>query len=249
MVGAIDRVTDSRHVADDTGRRLVVDDADGLDRMRAIVGEPRVHGIRVGAMTPVAGNEFRLQAEPLGEPLPKEREVTGLRHQHTVARRQRVDERRFPCAGSGSRVDDDRLACIEDRSDAPEDRKPELRELGTAMVDRRPIDRAQHAVGNVRRSRNLQEVTPGRMAVVAEHWSVAQGRPTPLTAAPVGAASEASVGIVHSSDGARARRARARARARPASRGGCRAPCSRSAGAGRRARGCRRAPPCRRRCR
>src|SRR5207249_2074033 len=51
------------------------------------------------------------------------------------------------------------------------------------------------------------------------------------------------------SDDARAHRARGHARSLPASPGGYRAPCNRSAGAAPQARDCRRERPCRRRCR
>ena len=51
-----------------------------------------------------------LEAEALGHLLPQRGELAGLEHQHAVAGRQRVDERRFPGAGAGSGVDDHRIA-------------------------------------------------------------------------------------------------------------------------------------------
>ena len=95
----------------------------------------------------------------VGQPLPQHGEVPGLDHQHPVARRQRVDQRRLPGAGAGGRVDhhlprlgpDDPLHAVEH---AP----TQLRELRPAVVDGRPVHGAQHAVGHVRRPGDLQEV-------------------------------------------------------------------------------------------
>ena len=113
------------------------------------------------AMAPIAGQEFDGEAQPLGELVPQRREVTGLGHQHAVARRQRVDERRLPRAGSRRRIDDDRAVGLEHLLHAGEDRLAERRELGAAMIDRRGVDRAQHAIRHVGRPGNLQEVAAG----------------------------------------------------------------------------------------
>ena len=42
--------------------------------------------------------------------------------------------------------------------DSVENRPAKCGELRTTMVDRRTVDRAQHAIGNIRRTRYLQEV-------------------------------------------------------------------------------------------
>ena len=61
-----------------------------------------------------------LQAELLRHVLPQRRELAGLHHQHAVAGRQRVDQRRLPGAGAGRGVDDDRVGGLEDGLDALE---------------------------------------------------------------------------------------------------------------------------------
>ena len=74
--------------------------------------EPRLDLRRVGAVAPVARHEVHDQPEPLGELLPQRREVAGLGHQHAIAGRQRVDERRLPRAGARRWIDDDRRASV-----------------------------------------------------------------------------------------------------------------------------------------
>src|SRR5262249_18522154 len=90
--------------------------------------------------------------------LPQRGEMTGLAHQHAVAGRERVDERRFPGAGSRGRVDHYRLLRLEHRLEAFQDLEAHLAELGSPVVDGRLVDRAQDAIRNVRRTGNLQEV-------------------------------------------------------------------------------------------
>ena len=89
---------------------------------------------------------------------PQRGEMAGLDHQHLVARRQRVDDRRLPGAGSRRRIDDDRTGRLEERLAALEHVMPEALEFRPAMVDDLPADRPQHAVRNRARSGNLQEM-------------------------------------------------------------------------------------------
>ena len=141
----------------------------------ALIAWPRVRAQplldlgRSCAVAPVAGHEVDDELQPLGELLPQRRELAGLGHQHAIAGRQRVDQRRFPRAGAARGIDDDVLFGLEHLLHAGEHGLAELAELGAAMVDRRMVDRAQHAVGHVGRPGNLQEVATGGMAVEFEH--------------------------------------------------------------------------------
>ena len=108
--------------------------------------------------------------------LPLRRELAGLDHQHAVARRQRIDQRRFPGAGAGRGVDDDRIGGLENGLDAVEAALGELGEFGTAVVDDRRIHRAEHAVGQRRRPWDLQEVTPGGARSILRHYRHSIGR-------------------------------------------------------------------------
>jgi len=103
----VDLLPDLGDAAHHARGRLVVDDADGLDLVLAVVGEPGEDHGRVGAPAPVALDPVDLQAHPRRDVFPQRGEVAGLEHQHPVARRQRVDERGLPRAGARPRVDDD----------------------------------------------------------------------------------------------------------------------------------------------
>ena len=89
------------------------------------------------------------------------REMTGLDHQHPVARRQRVDERGLPRPGAGGRIDDHRARGLEHPLHAGDDLLAELGEFRAAMIDRRHRDRLQHPVGHVGRAGDLQEMAAG----------------------------------------------------------------------------------------
>ena len=126
--------------------------------------------LRVGAGAPIGLDEFGLEAQPFRHHLPQRGELAGLDHQHFVAGRQRVGERRLPGAGAGRGIDDDRLRGLEDGLDALEHALGELGEFRAALVDERHVDRAQDAVGNGRRPGNLQEMAPGKARGILRHF-------------------------------------------------------------------------------
>ena len=96
----IDLTTDVGDLVYDASRGLVVDDADRFDLMTLIVRELRVDNRRIDAVPPVARHELDLQAHARRHLFPERGEMAGLEHQDLRAWRQRVDERRFPRAGS-----------------------------------------------------------------------------------------------------------------------------------------------------
>src|SRR5205085_4184985 len=75
-----------------------------------------------------------------------------------VARRKRIDDRRFPGAGARGGKNDHRAAGPEHFLAAVEYRLGKLGECRTAMVDDRHIHGAEHAVRHRARSRNLQKM-------------------------------------------------------------------------------------------
>ncbi len=103
------RVADLGHSGYRAGGGLVVHDAHCLDRVRAVLRQTRLDRCRIGAVPPVAGEELHLEPEPVGQAPPERGELAGLVHQHAIARRQRVDQRRFPRAGARRGIDDDRM--------------------------------------------------------------------------------------------------------------------------------------------
>ena len=70
----------------DAGRRLVVNHAHGLDRMTCVFRETLLDGRGVGAVPPVAGQEFSDQPQAGREFLPEHGELAGLAHQDAIAR-------------------------------------------------------------------------------------------------------------------------------------------------------------------
>ena len=108
-----------------------------LDLVGLVLAQMRLDRRRVGAGAPVGRDEFRLEAELLRHVLPQRGELAGLDHQHAVAGRERVDQRRFPGAGAGRGIDDDRIGGLEDGLDAFEHALGELGEFRSAVVDDR----------------------------------------------------------------------------------------------------------------
>ncbi len=62
-----------------------MNDGDGLDRVRRILGEARLDAGRIGAGAPVAFEKFHLQPELLRHLRPQGGEVPGLVHEHPIA--------------------------------------------------------------------------------------------------------------------------------------------------------------------
>ena len=153
------RVIDRRAYLGDAGRNpgrgLVVHDADRLDPVLAIRGELLGDLRRIDAMPPIARHKLDIEPELCRHLPPQGREMAGLEHQHPVARRQRVDERRLPGAGAGGGIDDNRPFGPEHPPHAGDDLLAELAELRAAMIDRRNGDRMQDPIGHIGRSRDL----------------------------------------------------------------------------------------------
>ena len=169
MAGGIDRFADWIDRRQAAGRGLVVQHAHCLDLMRLVVAQMLLDLCGVGAGAPVALDELRLQPELIRHGFPLGSELAGLDHQHAIAGRQRVDQRGFPSTGAGRGVDDDRIGGLENGLDAVETALGELGKLRPAMIDDRSIHGAQHAVGQRRRPRDLQEMTPGGARSILRH--------------------------------------------------------------------------------
>ena len=84
---------------------------------------------RIDAVPPVAGHELDIEPEPARHLPPQRREMPGLEHQHPVARRQRVDQRRLPRPGAGRGIDHDGAGGLEDPLHAGHDLLAERRRI------------------------------------------------------------------------------------------------------------------------
>jgi hypothetical protein len=183
MAGGVDRLANRLDVGKRAGRGLVVDDANRLDLLLAVLAQARLDLLGLDAAAPVRrfrqervaarrGEHLGGEAEAGRHFLPEGGEMTGLDHQHRIAGAQGVDEGRLPGAGARRRVDDDRMACLEDLADVDEDLPAEGAELRPAVVDRRQAHRPQDAIGHRARPGDLQEVAAGGMEVEVEHDGV-----------------------------------------------------------------------------
>jgi hypothetical protein len=162
VAGGVDGAAHRADVAGDTGRGLVVDDGDGLDRA-AVESSARRASI-AAASTPERqspGTNSVTMPSLLRHLLPQGGEVAGLEHQHAVAGRQGVDEGGFPRAGARAGEDDDRPLGAEHRLQTLQHLAAQAAEIGAAMVHGRPVDGAQHPVGHVARPRDLEEMAAG----------------------------------------------------------------------------------------
>ena len=87
--------------------------------------------------------------------------MSGLKHQHPVAGGKRVHNRRFPRSCPGSRKHNDRSGGLKHRVQTVEHFPAQFGKLRPAMIDDRAVHGAQHAIGDVGGSGNLQEMATG----------------------------------------------------------------------------------------
>ena len=129
--------------------------------MMRIRPQPIFHCLRVDSVPPVAGDEFRLQAQGLPHARPGFTEHAGLEHQDAIAGRQAVAKRRLPGAVAVGGVDKGlRLLGAEYRLQIIETGPGEADDLVGVQLDGRSLHGAQHPLGNIRRARRKQEVSP-----------------------------------------------------------------------------------------
>ena len=176
MIGFVDRLADLGDGRQAAGRGLIVQDADRLDLLGLVLAQARFDGRGIGAGAPVGGDELGLEADAFRHLLPQRGELAGLHHQHLVAGRQRVDQRGFPGAGAGGGVDDHRIGGLEDGLDAFQAFLGELGEFRPAVIDDRRVHRAQHAVGDRGRSRDMQKMPSDRTRGILSHWKTLLNR-------------------------------------------------------------------------
>jgi DNA-binding GntR family transcriptional regulator len=139
---------------------LVVHDHYGLDGVRRIPCQPGLDIGGIGAVAPVTRHEIDLDAPARRHLPPQRREMAGLNHQHLVARRQRIDDRRLPGAGSRRWKNDHRSGRLKDLLAAIEYRFAELGEFGAAMVHDRHVHGAKHPIRHRAWTGNLQKWRP-----------------------------------------------------------------------------------------
>ena len=117
MSGAVHRLAHRGHVAGDSGGGFVVHHSDGLDLMLAVFTKFGFNGVGIHAVTPVSRQVRHVEPQSAGHLLPQKGELSGLEHQHSVARGKRIDQCRFPSAAARGGEDDHRVLGFEDLFD------------------------------------------------------------------------------------------------------------------------------------
>ena len=159
VAGGVHRLADGGDVARHARRRLVVDDHHRAIRIgRAVRLQPLLDVVGGDRLAPAQLDLVDLEAELAGDDAHAAAEDAVVEDQHAVARRQRVDQRGLGSASTRCGVEHRRaVARAEHAPQSDADVLGQLGEFRAAVVDDRPIHRPQHAVGDVGRSRNLQE--------------------------------------------------------------------------------------------
>src|ERR1700693_915003 len=116
MARAIHGVSNFGDAACDAGGGFTVNYHHGFETMIFVVRQTRFNIGRHCATAPVAVEVFHLDTEIFSYLAPEPREVAGLEHQYAVARRECVDESRFPSAGPGARVNYNVTFRLKDRA-------------------------------------------------------------------------------------------------------------------------------------
>ena len=124
-------------------------DANGLDFMIGVPPQTLLDGRGVGAAAPVAFDEDRLQPEAFRQPFPQCREMACFVHQHRVAGRECIDQRRLPRARARGGIDHHPGLGAEDPFHAMQHLLAQLGKAWSAMIDGRHIHCPKNSVGDV----------------------------------------------------------------------------------------------------
>ena len=165
MLGLVERAADLGERQHHAGRGLVVDGEHGLDLVALVGGEALAELGELQSLAPIGADDLDLEAERLGQFLEAQRKVTGLDHQHQIAGREQVGDRRLPGAMAGRGVEEDLLVGLQDALHAAVAGTVDLEELRGEEVHHRPVHRPQHAVGDVGRARIVEELASARLGV------------------------------------------------------------------------------------
>src|SRR5579875_3098682 len=172
MADAVHRLTNPGYTAGHARRSLIVNQHDGFDRMVFVRPQPGFRFCRVSALPPVARHVFDLDAEPFRHLPPELRKMPCLEHEHTIARRERINNGRLPGSGTGSGIHNHGTSCLEDRPETFEYFHGQFGEFRTAMIDNRLIHGAKDPVWDVGRPWNLQKVPASVMHNLSDRISL-----------------------------------------------------------------------------
>ena len=155
----IERPANARDVAHHAGGGLVVDYHDRLDLVRRVGGQRLRDSIERRALAPLGLEHLHVETEPPRHLDPEVTELAEARGQHPVAGRKRVGERRLPPAGARGGKDEALARFgLEDALQIVQEWLGQRWKTGRPVVFHRDVHRAQHAVRDVGRSRDEQEI-------------------------------------------------------------------------------------------
>jgi hypothetical protein len=178
--GGIDGTAHGGDVGGHAGGGFVVHHAHRADAVFGVAAQPGFDQLGLHAAPPARGlrqhrviawvaQHLGLQAQAQRHLLPKAGEVAGLVHQHRVAGRQGVAQRRLPRAGARRRVDHHRMARLKNLLHAAQHTQPEHTELRPAVIDGGQAHGPQDAVGHRAGAGDLQEMSPAGVLVELKH--------------------------------------------------------------------------------
>ncbi len=164
MAGVVDGLADFRDPTCNSSGSLVVYDHDGPNCLLPVLEKSRFYLRWIYAVTPIAGYELHIQTPTQRHGVPQSRKLPGLERQHFVARRESIDDARFPGPGARTGKNHHGVGGLKDRVTAVQNFLSKPAKIGTAVIDDCPIHRAQNAIRHIGRTGNLQEVTPRTVA-------------------------------------------------------------------------------------
>lgn len=148
MAARLDRLADRLDIVLHAGGGIDLDDHDGLDRVLLVAAQPLLDLVRPHRAAPVALEHLDLGAHQRSRMAPADREPPALQHQHLVAARQHVAQRRFPGAVTVGDVDVGFALGRKQVRDVAEQALGQIGHLLGVDVDRRTMHRLQHRIGH-----------------------------------------------------------------------------------------------------
>ena len=161
VTGRLDRLADGFDVVDHARGGIDLDAKDRLDGVILVLPQPGFDLGRPHRAAPVALQHFDLDAHRGGGIAPADREPAALQHQHLVAARQHVAERRFPGAMAVGDVDVGLSRGGEQPAEIAQQAVGQLHHGVGIDVERRAMHRAQHFVGHCGGSGDRQKFPAG----------------------------------------------------------------------------------------
>ena len=160
MAGGVDGGADGGDVVDHARGGIHLGHQHRLDGGAGIATQPRLQCRRIDGAPPVAAQCLDAKPDRARHLPPGGGETAALQHQHRIARRQHVDQRRLPGAVAVGDVDVASPGGAEDAAQVGEQAGGQRQQIGGIDVDRRAVHGAEHLVRHRGRPRNAEKFAP-----------------------------------------------------------------------------------------